>query len=61
MLGWVIGLAVIGLAVWIIVRSVLRMAKGKGGCAGCSHSADCPFCRRGELSAPGGNKRENVK
>lgn len=61
MLGWVIGLLVIGLTVWIMVRAVVRMVKGKGGCAGCGHSADCPRCRAGGLFAQDENKGQNAK
>lgn len=61
MLGWVIGAAVIGLTAWIIIRSVVRMAKGQSGCAGCSHSAGCPRCRAEKLSAEGGHPPKNGK
>jgi hypothetical protein len=41
MLGWIIGIVLVGLAAFLIGRSVYRTVKGKSGCPGCGNP-DCP-------------------
>ncbi len=46
MINWVIGGVIFGLTIYIAVRSVLKMRKGKSVCcSGCSSSEDSGNCQ----------------
>lgn len=40
MINWILGAAIVGFTIFIVIRTILRMRKGESACEGCSCGTD---------------------